>query len=1126
MKKVVVSTFSESGKRKEILLKMKLTLILLLAGLLQISAISYSQSAKLSLDVNGMQLAEVLREIEDISDFRFFYQREQVDVERSVNLKVENQNIDEVLDLLFPGDEIEYKIYADKLVLLAPNEILTEVQDALESLPGAFQPITVTGTVLDESGLPVTGATVAIKSSGRGTITGADGSFTIEVSSPDAILVISYVGMKSQEVSLAGRTNVNVVLDYDVIALNEVVAIGYGTMIKRDISTAIGSVDSEKLNERPSTLSLGQRIAGQVAGVNVMTNSGKPGGSPAIKIRGTGSINAGNSPLYVVDGVVGVDPATINPNIIETVDILKDAAASAIYGSQGANGVILITTKKGKAGPSQIILDNSISFGKLARYVDMLNAEELMGVFDAAYAYGGRTPPHLDPWVFFTRKEDLFNEDGSPIYNTNWQDEVTRLAISNDHSLSFSGGSETVNALASVTYKHNEGIILNSYEDQVNVFLNLNWQVKKWFDLQTTLNIGSTEQNDVDGNAFGQNPIRMMLEMHPFYPVKYPDGVYSRKGDYPAAEAGENPVRVLEELKNIFGRRFAVANTIGTFHITDHFDFTASGSYRTTAQFRNYYAGRTLRDYGEAQEGVATKENWVSGAWTAEPYFTYQNQFGRHGLRGVAGASWYYAKSDYTSAGSEGYYDDFFEYNRLQVGTTYQQPSSGMDEYQMNSYYARLNYDFDERYLLGASFRADGSSRFGANNKYGYFPSFSAAWRISSEGFFDNIRNTLNNLKLRASYGSVGNAAIGNYVTFSQLGNQQVIFNKQQEPAVVLSNLGNQDLKWEKSWQADIGLDIGLFNNRVEIITDVYNKITDDLLYYKEVPATTGYTGSWDNLGSIRNRGFEFTLNTRNISRLNFSWNTAFNFSLNRSMVLDINGDVLYGFGTRIIEGHPLNEFYLPHRLGTWGTDEAEEAAIYNKKPGDLKYEDLDNNGVIDDFDRIVAGNAMPKWEANLMNTISFKGFNFLLDLQAMYGHKLINFGRALTENRQIYANNRSSVLEAWTPENQETMVAAVRTPKDPKWGENITDTRLLEDGSFLRVRNIGLSYSLDPDLLRKIHLSTLDLGVNVENAFLFTKYTGFDPEATNFDPYRYQGVDFFQYPKPRTFSITLKLSF
>jgi TonB-linked SusC/RagA family outer membrane protein len=1126
MKKVCTTIFPDIGKRNEILKKMKLTLLILLTGLLQLSATGYSQATKLSFDVTGMPISEVLREIEEMSDFRFFYQREQVNVERRVTYKAENQTIDQILKVLFPGDDIEHKGYEDKLILLAPGDVLAEVQDALLSEIGKQQLISITGTVKDSEGNPVMGATVAVKSTGKGTITDADGAFSLQVASKDETLIISYVGMMTQEIVLAGRTMVNVVLETDIITLDEVIAIGYGSITKKDITTSVGSVDSEQLNERTSTLSIQQRFAGQVAGVNVMTNSGRPGGAPVVQIRGTGSINASNNPLYVVDGMVGIDPATINPNIIESVDILKDAAASAIYGSQGANGVILITTKGGKKGPSEIIMDNSVSFGTLSRQLDMLNSDEVLGVFDRAYEYGGGTPPHLDPWIYFTRKADLFNEDGTPIYNTNWQEEITRLAISRDHSLSFSGGSETINVLASLTSKHNEGLLLNSYEDQLNVFLNLNWQVKKWFDLQTTFSAGGTEQNDVEINHFQMNPLRMGLEMHPFYPVQYPDGTYSRSGDYPAAEAGENPIRVLNELQNLFGRRFASSNMIGTFHISDHLDFTATGSYRTKSQFKNYYAGRTLQDLGEVQEGVATKKNWVSGHWNAEPYLTYKNTFGKHSLIGIAGASWYYSKSDYTKASSEGFYDDFFSYNRLQVGTTYNQPASATNENQMNSYYARLNYNFGDRYLLGASYRVDGSSRFGANNKFGYFPSFSAAWRISNEGFFENVRSTINNLKLRASYGSVGNAAIGDYVTFSQFGSQQVIFNKNQEPAATLSNLGNQDLKWEKSTQADIGIDISLFNNRVEIISDIYNKITEDLLYYKSVPATTGYTGSWDNLGSIRNRGFEFTLNTRNISTVDFSWNTSFNYSMNRSMVLDINGDVIYGFGTRIIEGRPLNEFFLPNRIGTWGTDEAEEAAVYNKLPGDLKYEDLDSNGIINDLDYVEAGNGMPKWEANLTNTINYKGFTLLIDLQCIYGHNVINFPKALTENRQIYANNRRSILDAWTPDNQETMIGAVRTPKDPKFGENITDNHLVEDGSFLRLRNIGLSYSLEPKILRKINMNRLTIGLNVENAFLFTNYSGYDPEVASFGGYQFQGVDFFQYPKPRTISISLKLSF
>ena len=450
-----------------------------------------------------------------------------------------------------------------------------------------------------------------------------------------------------------------------------------------------------------------------------------------------------------------------------------------------------------------------------------------------------------------------------------------------------------------------------------------------------------------------------------------------------------------------------------------------------------------------------------------------------------------------------------------------------MSENTMNSFYFRMNHTFLNRYMLGFTFRADGASNFGANNKYGYFPSASAAWLISDEPFFAPARRYVGNLKLRASYGAVGNASIPNYRTISQYANGNTIFANELNAYVVLSNLGNSDLKWETSRQFNAGLDFSLAKDRVEIVMDWYNKTTTDLLFQKQVPYTTGYATSWTNLGKIRNTGFELTLTSHNVDRKNFTWDTDFVFSTNKIVVVDINGETIdLGNNARAVEGLPWGSFFVLNRLGTWGLDEVEEASKYGKKPGDIKYEDVNHDYVIDDNDRKYMGSGLPKGEISLVNTFTFHGFTFMLDLAAQYGATVMNITGTMMENRQLYANSPKSVLDAWMPENQNSMIAAVRRPSDTWFGENEKDSRMLYKGDFIRIRNIMLSYDFKHSVLKKTRfVKGLSLGVIVENPYVFTSYPGYDPEVGAFaNTNTGQGIDFYTYPRPMTVSGNLQI--
>lgn len=1003
-----------------------------------------------------------------------------------------------------------------------PYKVFMCIVLVMFSLIGKAQNTTqVSGKVVDSTGLALQAVTVSTDNSKNNTVTDNLGNYSITITPADKRLTFSYVGMKTATRDLTGMGTYNITLYTAVSDLNEVVVVGYGTTLKRNLSTAVGTVDADELTQRPTSTNIFQGLAGKVAGVNIMLNSGAPGGNPVIKIRGTGSLNSSNTPLYVVDGVVGVNPDIIELNTIKSIDILKDAAASSIYGARGANGVVVITTKEGKKNTTNISYNTTLSLGTLAREVDVLDAYQSLEVFKRAYEHvAGRIAPHLDPNNDFPHKNDLFNPDGTTKYNTDWQKAVTQTAFFHKHSLTFSGGGEKLTALANVTYDDNQGIILNTYRKKLNSFINIGWDLKDWFHIQAILNVGTNKGRNSENSIS-----RYMLEALPFLPVQYPDGTFSKKGDYPGAENTENPVKILKQRESIDENEYTLANIIGTFQIMPFVKLNTSFSGQNSANMNSFYAPSTLFGYGQTQNGRAERLNTRYNSWTNEDYLTFDKKWDKHSLNVVAGASWYYEQSTFTDAGAENFFDDYFEYYNMGVGTIRSIVKSGYDDNKMNSYYSRINYNYDDRYLFGASFREDGSSRFGKNNRYGFFPSFSAAWRISNEAFFENIKHTVNDLKLRLSYGTVGNAEIGNYVTMGHLNNSILPFNKQLYPAVTLQALGNPDLKWEKSIQTNIGLNASLFGGKIEIVADYYRKITTDLLYQLQLPSTTGYQSTMTNLGKIRNSGLELTLNTRNIQNMNFMWTTNFVYSMNRSMVIDINGNIIGKWGGRIQEGRPLNQLFGYVRLGTWGTKEADEASKYNKKPGDLKYWDRNNNGIKDGDDRTFIGSAMPKFDMNMTNSFFYKGFTFIFDLHWMYGNKLINFTRQLMENRVTFSNSYGNILEdAWTPEHQDAMVASLRLPGDGY--ENDVDTRSAEPGSFLRLRNIGLKYEFSNQLLSKASIKSLSIGFNVENALLFTKYSGGDPEVTSFDPVFEQGIDFYTYPKPRTFAFTLGVNF
>lgn len=1001
-------------------------------------------------------------------------------------------------------------------------------------------PTIVSGTVTDKGGVPLVGVTVLVKGTPDGVVTQSDGSYSIDVPAGADVLQFSFLGMDMQEAAIGSRTKIDVTMAASSLGIDEVVVVGYGTITKRELSSSVGSVRGDDLDNRTSAFNIMQDLAGKIAGVKNVSFSGKPGGASALRIRGMGSINAGSDPIYVLDGVVGVDPSIVNPANVESIDVLKDAAATSMYGAQGANGVVIITTKSGKKGDGMVTYNGKVGVGFLNRKIDLLDADGFMEVQRRAYAYSGKVMPHLEKPMenlFYYAKDGSGNYKrdangnliASPRYDTDWQEALTQNALTSDHTVSFSTAGDKTSVYSSIAYQDFEGLIKYTYSRRLTGTVNVRTDVTDWLNVQTVVTAGTDKSNDMEG-GFGQGPIRNMLEMPPIVPVRYDDGTWGRKNDYPLGEVAENPIRLLQEQKKVTESDFAIFNLIANLRLTRKLTFTAKGDYQMTNRRNLSYAKAGLLDVSENNGGFADISNFKSRRMSNEDYFTYTDKFfdGQLGSSFVLGASWYYYHAESSSSGSEDFFDDFFGYHNLGAGTTYHQPGSSMDQNTMNSYYFRMNHSFRDKYLLGFTFRADGASNFGANNKYGFFPSASAAWVLSEEPFFDSARKWANNLKVRASYGTVGNASIPNYRTISSYSNGSTVLNKELNPYVVLSNLGNEDLKWETSRQFNVGIDLGLFDNRLQIVTDYYNKTTTDLLFQKQVPYTTGYSTTWTNLGKIRNKGFELTVSSRNIDHKDFRWTTDFIYSTNRLTVIDVGGETIdTGNNTIAKAGERWASYFVLNRIGTWGLDEVDEARRYGKKPGDIRYEDVDHNYVIDDNDRKIMGNGQPKGEFTLVNTFRWKGISLMVDLNASYGFKIMGIAPTMMENRQLYGNSLASVLNAWTPEHQNSMIAALRLPSDVNFGENEKDSRMLYKGDFLRIRNISLSYDFSPRLLRKLRfVKGLSVAVNVENLHVFTSYPGFDPEVGAFSTDTGQSIDFYSYPRPTTVSANIKITF
>ncbi|PKA99425.1 TonB-linked SusC/RagA family outer membrane protein [Flavobacteriaceae bacterium MAR_2009_75] len=1022
---------------------------------------------------------------------------------------------------------------------------------------------TVSGNVSDETG-PLAGANVLVKGTSNGTQTDFDGNYTISNIGGDATIVFSYIGYKSSEIQVNDRSEIDVVLQQDASELEEVVLIGYGSQRKSDLTGAVGQVDADELQERP-VQSLNQSLAGRIAGVQVNTNSGRPGGKTNVRIRGFSSINSSNNPLYVVDGVQlpqgNLDQYSsaidfLNPNDVVSIEVLKDASSTAIYGARGANGVILVTTKRGRAGQGQISYSveyNVKEFGP--NRAEVLNSEEYLMVeqlswentqkFDPeGWANGNyaQYEPRLkraDPLI-----APLFDSNGNALYDTNWAKEVQQHRLSQNHQLGFSGGNERTTYALSMGINDEQGLLKNTYLKRYSGRFSIDDQIKEWVKIGGTLSYNYQTENLADTND--QVP-RRMVEDFPFLPVRYPEGhpregIFADNRDYPFAEGTFNSVHRLDGQQYILNTQTASGSAYSNISFTDELQMRSVVGANVITQENPEFRDATLA--GNSQAFASSSSN-KEIFWSIENYLTYDKQINENNsLTALLGLSWQQTNSFSFNGEANNFPTDYFGYNNLGAGSNNIRVGSNSEREALNSYFGRINYNLYGKYLFTLTGRADGSSKFGDNNKFSFFPSAAVAWRVSDEDFLQDSE-TISNLKLRTSYGVTGNSEIAPYSSLSLLSsNYQTIWGGNLIGGTGLNRLANPDLKWEKTAQYDVGLEVGLFNNRIGIEADVYYRKTTDMLLDAPVPQSSGYTTIRRNVGSMENKGLEVSLNTINVTLEDFSWNTNFNISMNRNKVLSLaTPSDIFGVGgpgitneTNIIRiGEPVGSFWGLTRLGVWGTDEAEEAASYvsyrnglTLLPGDIKYKDFNGDKIINDEDRSIIGNGYPTASGSLINNFTYKGLDLTIDLQYSWGNDVMDMNLHSSEDRQALANSYRTVLNAWTPDNQNTMIAQVRDTR-AGYVTNV-DSHWIKDGSFLRGRNLILGYSFEPQLLERLYLNKLRIYASTQNFFLWVddELIG-DPEVS---PIRggegnnvfSQGMKWHEYPRSTTFVLGLQV--
>jgi len=999
----------------------------------------------------------------------------------------------------------------------------------------------VTGFVTDNNGVPLLGVNVIEQNTSNGTTTDFDGNFAIITTRENAVLVFSFVGFVSQEIPVSGPQELSITLKEDAAALDEVVVIGYGSQLQENITGSVSRITSESIENIPQ-VSVDQLMQGRAAGVNVTKNSGQPGAAVSVRIRGVNTITGSSEPLYIIDGVPtsgeagaeGLSPlAAINPNDIESINILKDASATAIYGSRGSNGVVLITTKKGRIGEGKLTYNTYVAFQRPTNKIDVMNLEQYARLQNAIGEIYG-----LDAQVEFLRPELL----GA---GTDWQAEIFDDALQQNHELSFSGASEDINYYISSSYTDQEGTVIGSGFDRMTVRANVNANIKDW--IKTGINLSASRTNDrITLNNASNGIISLSLLNNPGRAIYNPDGSYAGPVTPDEIAFGiRNPIAEALNIRNTIERNRMFGNIFLELDLTEALSFrTELGGdigNNLADQFQPTFSYGAL-ERGQNQVNLRRENN---DFWILKNLLTYTNKFNDlHNLTVLLGQE--VQESSWQGITAQ---DSDFVGNEFPIlGTGNSQDITGqyIGSSALESYFGRAIYSYDNRYNLTASFRADGSSKFAAGNKWGYFPSLSASWSISNEAFMEDVE-AIQGIKLYGGYGEVGNQNIPNFA----YGVRLVPVSTDLGTGFEFSNFGNPDLTWESSTQTNIGLDISLFDSRFGATVEVYNKVSRDFLYQLAVTdfVTGGsspgaITAPWVNLGEMVNKGIDVSLSYNTLDSP-LKWSSFLTFSHYKNEVTELLGNLVINGSlslsdtnqnlTRTEVGQPVGMFYGYQVEGLFRTtSDFEGAAVQFGRPfedalfsatwlGDIKYRDINEDGVINNDDRTVIGNPHPDFTFGFQNNLSYKAFDLGLFLQGSYGNDVFNaVDRTLTAANSYYVNQSPAVLDYWSIDNPNA--TAPRLARNDTPNILISD-RYITDGSYLRIQNLTLGYTLPSNYSKQIGISKLKIYGSVQNLYTITNYSGYDPEVGTYNQNALlMGIDNGRYPSPRTFTLGLNV--
>lgn len=1020
------------------------------------------------------------------------------------------------------------------------------------------QEILVSGTVKDKMGNAIPGVTVAEKGTTHGTITDFSGNYSITVKGSSTVLTFSFIGMKMQEIEVGQNRKIDIVLEMDFIGMDEVVVVGYGTQRRGNITGAVASVNSDVMKESPIT-NIEEALQGQVTGLSVSSTGGQPGAATKMNIRGITSVSGSSQPLIVVDGFPLSDVSTsgggglesfsaqmssfsyINPDDIESIEVLKDASATAIYGNRGANGVILITTKSGSKGEGGITYSNYFGIQEMQSRIDVMEFKDWVK-YNQSRAPGNRmfTAEDGTPYVF--------PDADAEAMNVNWQDEIYRRGFVQNHSLALTGKTEKTNYAFSTSFNQNKSVLIETDFKKFTSRMSLDHQFSEKLLVGGSMTYSNIEYNGTatdgrEGTAAGV-VIRGLFAS----PFRMDDNTAAR-----FRRAGVADIHLTNYKKNnLSDPDYVAENTdldksINRFIGNYYFNFSITNwlSFRSTAgvdffNLKNNQFYSSLTPSGSLNNGQAIAASRNARNLSNENYFTFSKGFGTHHVNFVSGVSFQEYVQEYFRTEALAFENETLGYNSLQAGSQFGAESS-VDETFMASYLARLNYGYDDRYLVTLSYRRDGTSRF-INEKWGDFYSGAVAWNLKNESFLENSE-LISALKVRASIGQVGNASVPVQGALLDQSISNYTFNGQYVSGVSPSNLENKDLTWETTQQVNTGIDLGLWDNKLNIVADYYTTNTKDLLLNTPVSVSTGFTRGWFNIGEIKNTGFEFSANYRLDTYAGFTWNTTFNVSNSKNEILalgrdgepiyiDVNFDAIVtdevilqvGGSINDLFGYETDGIYLPEDFSADGTVKpGVPTAGAGEQPGDMKYKDRNEDGVIDGFDRTVIGNTLPDFYGSWSNNFSFKGFDLDVVLQYSYGNDVFNATKTRLSSFVPSSNQTTEWLDSWSPENPtSTQYARVPSLRSADY--------LVEDGSFIRLQTLRLGYNLPRSWAAKIQAKSVKLYVSGSNLALFTKYSGYDPEVTSNQvdgnyPF-VQGFDYGGFPRAKTFMAGMNIQF